>query len=103
MNSLCVHGLPLQDLVPGLLVVLVVDFNNVGHVIGSEVVVTPAPSTGEIMRPNEKTAGQPALTKAHSTLIHHADISRSSRGAIIFSPPDRFRCRVNSPQRVFIL
>lgn len=47
MNSLCVHGLPLQDLVPGLLVVLVVDFNNVGHVIGSEVVVTPAPSAGQ--------------------------------------------------------
>lgn len=47
VNSLCVHGLPLQDLVPGLLVVLVVDFNNVGHVISSEVVVTPAPSAGQ--------------------------------------------------------
>lgn len=47
VNSPCVHGLPLQDLVPGLLVVLVVDFNNVGHVIGSEVVVTPAPSAGQ--------------------------------------------------------
>lgn len=47
VNSPCVHSLPLQDLMPGLLIVLVVDFNNVGHVVGSEVVVTPAPSAGQ--------------------------------------------------------
>lgn len=37
------HGLPLQDLLPHLLVVTVVDFNDVGHVWSGEVVVTPAP------------------------------------------------------------
>lgn len=43
MFSPCVHGLPFQDLMPGLLVVLVVDVNDVGHVLRIEVIVTPAP------------------------------------------------------------
>lgn len=47
MNSPCVHGLPLQDLLPGLLVVLVVDFNDVAHVVGSELIVSPAPPAAE--------------------------------------------------------
>lgn len=50
MNSPCVHGLPLQDLLPGLLVVLVVDFNDVGHVVGSELIVSPAPPAADGMR-----------------------------------------------------
>lgn len=43
VNSPGVHGLPLQDLLPGLLVVLVVDFNDVGHVVSGELIVSPAP------------------------------------------------------------
>lgn len=47
VNSPCVHGLPLQDLLPGLLVVLVVDFDDVGHVIGGKLIVSPAPPAAE--------------------------------------------------------
>ncbi len=41
------QGLPLQDLLPGLLVVVVVDFNNVGHILSSEVIITPAPPAAQ--------------------------------------------------------
>lgn len=41
------HGLPLQDLFPGLLVVLVVDFNDVGHIVRSQVIITPAPAAAQ--------------------------------------------------------
>lgn len=37
------QGLPLQDLLPRLLVVAVVDLNDVCHIWSLEVVVTPAP------------------------------------------------------------
>lgn len=60
MNSPCVHGLPLQDLLPGLLVVLVVDFNDVGHVVGGELIVSPAPPAADgrsLFKRKEVTAG----------------------------------------------
>lgn len=41
--SPCVQRLPLQDLLPGLLVVRVVDFDDVGHIFLAKVVLTPAP------------------------------------------------------------
>lgn len=47
VNSHCMHGLPFQDLLPGLLIVLVVDFNDVGHIFCSEVIITPAPSAAQ--------------------------------------------------------
>lgn len=39
----CMQRLPLQDLLPGLFIVLVVDFDDVAHVGGSEVIFAPAP------------------------------------------------------------
>lgn len=42
------HGLPLQDLLPRLLVVVVVDFNDVAHIRSCEVVVTPAPPAAQV-------------------------------------------------------
>lgn len=45
-DSLCMQGLPLQDLLPGLLVVAVVDFDDVGHVFLGQVILLPAPATG---------------------------------------------------------
>lgn len=41
------HGLPLQDLLPCLLVVVVVDFNDVVHIGSREVVVAPAPPASQ--------------------------------------------------------
>lgn len=42
------HGLPLQDLLPRLLVVVVVDFNDVAHVWSREVVGAPAPPAAQV-------------------------------------------------------
>ena len=41
---LAVHGLPLEDLVPGRLVVGVVDLDDVLHVPGRDVVLAPLPA-----------------------------------------------------------
>lgn len=38
------QSFPLKDLLPGLLIVLIVDLNNVGHVLWGEVIIPPAPS-----------------------------------------------------------
>lgn len=47
VNSPCMQGLPFQDLLPGLLVVIVVDFNNVGHILSSKVIITPPPPAAQ--------------------------------------------------------
>lgn len=41
-----VQRFPLQDLLPGLLVVVVVDLNDVGHIFGAKVIFPPAPPAG---------------------------------------------------------
>lgn len=47
VNPPGMHGLPFQDLLPGLLVVLVVDLNDVGHIVHSQVIITPAPAAAQ--------------------------------------------------------
>lgn len=46
-HSPSMQSLPLQDLLPGLLIVLIVDFNDVGHVTFAEVIISPAPPAAQ--------------------------------------------------------
>lgn len=39
--------LPLQDLLPSLLVVSVMDFNDVGHIVMTEVIFSPSPPAAQ--------------------------------------------------------
>lgn len=48
------HGLPFQDLLPGLLVVLVVNFNDIAHIVSSEVIITPAPAAAKTKQESQK-------------------------------------------------
>lgn len=61
------HGLPFQDLLPGLLIVLVVDFDDVGHILCSEVVVTPAPAAAQ----TQTTVSQAEKANRVSVLRRH--------------------------------
>lgn len=46
-HSPSMQGFPFQNLLPGLLIIVVVDFNDVGHVFSSKVIITPAPPAAE--------------------------------------------------------
>lgn len=60
-DSLSVQSLPLQDLLPGLLIVLIVDFNDVGHVTFAEVIVSPAPPAAQEQRKRSLADISPSL------------------------------------------
>lgn len=65
----CVKGFPLQNLLPSLLIILIVNFNNIRHVLLSDILFLPLP-------PRKETGGEMGPT-------HNESVPRYSEDSLL--------------------